>query len=278
MKKIDLHVHTSFSDGLLSPQEILELAKKNNVKIMAITDHDTFAGYEEAREIVADYQIELLPGVEISTTHKDTDVHILAYFVDVEDSALNQELEKIQQGRFRRAQKIVQKLAEFGLNLSLEKIIKLAGKNDLIGRPHIARAMVDAGFVANKNEAFDLYLADGGKAYYPKPSPDPAKIIQLIKAAGGVSVLAHPQTLGDDALIFDIIAMGIDGLEVFYAKSSYETTLHLDEMALKNGLIRTGGTDFHGDSFDEEIFQVFEAPASVILELKAKHKQISMGD
>jgi predicted metal-dependent phosphoesterase TrpH len=256
----------------------LDLAEKNKIEILAITDHDTFAGYEEAREMAADYQIELLPGIEISTTYKDTDVHILAYFVDVNNQVLNQELEKIQQGRYRRAEKIVKKLAEFGINLSLEKIIKLAGKNDLIGRPHIARAMVEAGFVANKNEAFDIYLADGGKAYYPKPSPDPARIIQLIKAAGGVSVLAHPQTLGDDALIYDIIAMGIDGLEVFYAKSSYETTMHLDGMALKNGLIRTGGTDFHGDSFDEEIFQVFEAPESVVAELKAKYKQRSKGE
>ena len=118
MKKIDLHVHTSFSDGLLTPKEILDLAEKNKIEILAITDHDTFAGYEEAREMAADYQIELLPGIEISTTYKDTDVHILAYFVDVNNQVLNQELEKIQQGRYRRAEKIVKKLAEFGINLS----------------------------------------------------------------------------------------------------------------------------------------------------------------
>jgi len=272
MRKIDLHVHTNFSDGLLTPRQVLEMAKENNVQIMAITDHDTFAGYEEIKDIAKDYDVELIPGVEISTTHENVDVHILAYYPDLNDKALNEELSKIQQGRFSRAKKILAKLSELGMELSLENIINLAGKNNLIGRPHIARAMVEAGFVENKNEAFDRFLGEGAKAFAPKPSPSAKRMIELIKAAGGVAVLAHPQTLGSDKLINDIIEMGIDGLEVFYGKSTYFTTTRLDEIALQNGLIRTGGTDFHGDGYDEEVFKAFKAPKSVMLELKAKLK------
>ena len=272
MRKIDLHILTTFSDGLLTPEEILKMAKKNNVQIMAITDHDTFAGYEEAKEIAQDFDIERVPGVEISTMHKGVDVHILAYYPDTNNKELRAQLDEIQHGRFYRAKKILAKLNVLGFELSLKKIIELAGKNNLIGRPHIARAMVDLGYVSNKNEAFDLYLGEGTKAYEPKPSPAPDKIIKLIKAAGGVAVLAHPQTLGSDEMIYDIIEMGIDGLEAFYGKSTYFTTNHLDEIALKNGLIRTGVTDYHGDSYDDEVFKAYKAPKSVIIELKAKYK------
>lgn len=273
MKKIDLHVHTNFSDGLLTPKEVLEMAKKNNVQIMAITDHDTFAGYEEVKDIAKNYGVELIPGVEISSQHKNVDVHVLGYYPDIDNEALSKELYKIQHGRFDRAKKILKKLDDLDLPLSLEKIIALAGKNNLIGRPHIARAMIELGYVRNKNEAFDRYLGEGCKAYCPKPSPSPKEVIKLIKDAGGIAVLAHPQTLGSDDLINDVIEMGIDGLEVFYAKSSYQTTTHLDEMAQQNGLIRTGGTDFHGEGFDEEIFESYQAPASVFEELQCKHNE-----
>lgn len=273
MKKVDLHIHTNFSDGLLTPKEILEMAKKNKVEIMAITDHDTFDGYREVKQIAGDYGIELIPGVEISTSYKNKDVHVLAYYPDVDNKRLNVVLDEIQHGRFNRAKKILASLEGLELPLRLDRIIELAGKNDLIGRPHIARAMVDAGYVKNKNEAFDKYLGEGCEAYHPKPSPATKEIIKIIKNAGGISILAHPQTLNDDLIVQEIIAMGIDGLEVFYAKSSAETKERFNKMALENNIIRTGGTDFHGDSFDEEVFVRYKGPYSIYLELSARMKK-----
>ncbi|MCK4956458.1 MAG: PHP domain-containing protein [Candidatus Cloacimonetes bacterium] len=275
MKKVDLHIHTSFSDGIYTPKKILELARKNNVEFIAITDHDTFSGYHEAKKIVADYGLELIPGVEISTSYKNVDVHILAYYPDVKNKELNEMLNNIQLGRFCRAKKILASLNDLNMPLELDRIIELAGENDLIGRPHIARAMIAAGYVQNKNEAFDKYLGDGRKAFHPKPSPSPEKIIKIIKKAGGISVLAHPQTLQNDDLVYDIIGFGIDGLEVYYGKSGFDITKHYEAIALENGLIRTGGTDFHGEGYDKQVFESFVAPDSVLKELKARKKKVN---
>jgi len=270
MKKIDLHVHTNYSDGIYSPREVLELAKESDHGVISITDHDNLDGYRNAIEIAKEMDIELIPGVEISCLHKGRDVHILAYYLDTKNKEINDLLKVIYDNRFHRANSMIDKLNEQGVMLDHEQIYERAGENNYLGRPHLAWALIENGYCKNKYEAFEKYLGEHCYAYVPKASPSVEKIIQVIRNAGGVSVLAHPYTLRNDELIYEIIKFGIDGMEVFYAKSNDETVLHYNEIAQNNMLIRTGGSDFHGEGLDEEIFKSYSAPDFVLEELKDK--------
>ena len=268
MKKIDLHIHTKFSDGLLSSKEILKLAQERKLDVISITDHDTLDGYKIASKIVGDYNLQLIPGVEISSNYHGKEVHILAYNFDPDNKKLLELLKYIQRGRFLRAKKMVDKLQEMGINIDLNEVRKLTGEKDLIGRPHIARAMVKAGYCVDKQEAFNNFINDNGPAYFAKPTPSPKKIIKTIKKAGGISVLAHPYTLKSDAIIYDLVEMGLQGMEVYYAKTDLDIIAHYERIACEYNLIRTGGSDFHGDEFDIEIFGVFTAPELVMEEIE----------
>ncbi|MDO9576654.1 MAG: PHP domain-containing protein [Candidatus Cloacimonadales bacterium] len=268
MKKIDLHVHTNFSDGIYSPEEVLELAKDREYDVIAITDHDNIDGYLQVKDYAEFLGIELIPGVEISTLHRERDTHILAYNFDLKNEALTKQLKNIYNSRFGRAKAIIEKLNARGINIDLEQVQSYAGKNNYLGRPHIARALIESGYCADKYEAFDLHIGDRCYAYVPKFAPSSQEAIETIHAAGGIAVLAHPYTMGDDALIYELVTHGIDGMEVFYAKCNDETIYHYNEIAKENGLIRTGGSDFHGDGFDLEIFGNYSAPEKVLLEMQ----------
>lgn len=268
MKKIDLHVHTNYSDGLFSPRQVLNLAKNFDLKVISITDHDNLDGYRNAIEYADQLGIELIPGVEISSYIKDREVHILAYHIDTEDKELNKLLNSIYDSRFNRAQQIVEKLAQKGINLDFDEIKANAGENNYLGRPHICRALIDNGYCKDKFEAFDKYLGDRCFAYIPKYLVPVKKVIKIIKDAGGISVLAHPYSLRNDKLIYTIIQLGIDGLEAFYAKCNDELIYHYSEIAMMNNLIRTGGSDFHGEDWDIDIFETFSAPEYVLEEMK----------
>jgi len=268
MKKIDLHVHTNFSDGLYSPKEVIDLAKEHDYGVMAITDHDNIGGYLHIRDYAKQVGIKLIPGVEISTIHKGRDVHILAYDFDLDNPELKELLRKIYDGRFERAAKIIEKLNERGIDISLKDVQNLAGENNYLGRPHIARAMIEGGYCENKYEAFEIHIGEHCYAFVHKFAPSSKKAIKTIHKANGISVLAHPYTLGDDRLIYDLIRYGLMGMEVFYAKSNDETIYHYNEIAQKNYLIRTGGSDFHGEGIDLEIFGNYTAPEFVLDEIK----------
>lgn len=272
MKKIDLHVHTNFSDGLFSPEEVLELAQDREYDVIAITDHDNIDGFLQVRNYAELLGIELIPGVEISTLHHGRDTHILAYYFDPENKALNELLKKIYDSRFDRAKSIIEKLNARGIKIDIEKVQSYAGRNNYLGRPHIARALIESGYCADKYEAFDIHLGENCYAYVPKFAPSSQAAIAAVHQAGGIAVLAHPYTLGDDSLISDIIDFGIDGMEVFYAKCNDETIYHYNEIAKENGLIRTGGSDFHGDGFDLEIFGNYSAPEKALNELQQHRK------
>ena len=268
MKKIDLHIHTNYSDGLYSPEEVVQLAIERGYDVISITDHDNIDGFLQVKDYAADQGITLIPGVEISTVHRNRDVHILAYNFDLENAALLDLMKRIYDSRYGRAETIIQKLNERGIKIDIEKVKSYAGRNNYLGRPHIARAMIEAGYCSDKYEVFDNHIGEHCYAYVPKYAPSSEKAIKTIQKAGGVSILAHPYTMGDDRLIYELIAYGIDGLEVFYAKSNDETVYHYNEIAQENNLIRTGGSDFHGEGYDLEIFGHYTAPESVLAELK----------
>lgn len=266
--KIDLHLHTTFSDGKLSPEELVRNAYENHYSYIAITDHDTFAGYLEARKYVKNYALELIPGVEISTILDTTEVHILAYYFDIENEDLNNLLKQVYDSRYGRAKQMVQKLEALGISLAWKDVLVYAGENKYIGRPHIARALVENGSVKTIKEAFDRYLSNDSPAYVPKYKVDTGFAIDTIKKAGGISVLAHPGRLSDDSMVYTCIEMGIDGLEVYYASHAAGQTRLYEQIAMENNLIRTGGTDFHGNEF---YYINYSAPDICIKELKSAY-------
>lgn len=266
MGKIDLHIHTNCSDGIYSTEEVLTRAHKNGYTSISITDHDTTEAYDTAFTLAAEKNIELIPGVEISSEYKKRDIHILAYNFDLQNKRMKKLLHKIYKGRFVRARRIIKKLENHGLNINIDEIKKVAGERNLIGRPHIARVLMEKGYFSHPQEIFDKYLGDDGKAFVPKLTYKTGKIIQKIQQAGGVAVLAHPHLIKDDNIVKDIIEMGIDGLEVFYYKCTQTEKQRYNKIALENKLIRTGGSDFHGFMADDAL-KDFTAPASVLQEL-----------
>jgi len=209
----------------------------------------------------------LIAGVEISSEYQNRDIHILAYNFDLGNTKMKKLLHKIYKGRFVRAKRIIKKLADFGIDIDLREIKKVAGQRNLIGRPHIARVLMEKGYFKHPQEVFDKYLGDGGKAFVPKLTYTTQKVIRKIQQAGGVAVLAHPHLLKNDDMVEEIIEMGIDGLEVFYYKCSPVQKERYEKMALKNGLIRSGGSDFHGFVKDEAL-KSFSVPQLVLEEMK----------
>ncbi len=268
MKKIDLHIHTNYSDGLLSPEQVLKLAKEKNYDVISITDHDTITGYNIAKEIAKDYDIKLIPGVEISSNHRGLDVHLLAYNFDVGNRKFSELLHTIYKGRLLRAKKIVKKLNKMGFDIEFNEVNDISGEKNLIGRPHIARVLVNKGYCYNTHEVFNKYLGQDRPANIPKPVPSTKKVIKAIHDVNGIAVLAHPYTLKNDRVFHEIINMDIDGLEVFYTKCSEEMIEYYNNIALEKNLIRTGGSDFHGDGLDLDLFGEESVPEFVLDELE----------
>lgn len=245
MTQLDLHTHTTASDGQQTPSEVVALANRAGLRILAITDHDTTEGIEEA-QAAAGSSLTIIPGVELSAEDDAGDVHTLGYFIDIYNTHFQAELKRFRAGRHFRGQEIVQKLAEMNMPLAWERI-EAQANGGAIGRPHIARAMVEAGYVKSTQEAFDLYISNDGPAYVPRTRLSPEEAIAMIHSAGGVAVLAHPGLLADyRAMIERLVSAGLDGVEVVYPKHNIEVETDLRIQARNHGLIMTGGSDFHG--------------------------------
>lgn len=249
MSRLDLHLHTTFSDGSRTPTDVLTLAGKAQVSALAITDHDTVAGLPEAIAAGRSLGIEVIPGIELSSRWGQTELHILGYFLDWNDRELQRELTRFQDARHVRNPRIIEKLNALGIDLTYEEVRSLAG-NDSVGRPHIARVLIEKGYVTSAKEAFDRYLADGAAAYVPRALPDPAEAIAVIRAARGIPVLAHPSWLDRSEGIYKICeqlkAVGLAGIEVHYSSHRPEQTVAYLEVARRLDLLVTGGSDFHG--------------------------------
>ncbi len=249
---VDLHIHTTFSDGTKTPKEVVKIAKKKRLIAISITDHDEIKGNKEAIEVGSKEGIEVIPGVEISTEYEGKSVHILGYCIDYEDSNLEKSLSVLQRARRERNPKIVEKLRSFGFEITYEEIVKEAGGGQ-IGRPHFAKLLVKKGYVKDIDEAFDLYLRKGGPAYVEKFHFLPEQAIDMIIKSGGIPVLAHPKTIGlkDDELfnmIKQFVSFGLRGIEVYYPEHTEHDVFTYKEIAKTFGLIETGGSDFHGDN------------------------------
>jgi predicted metal-dependent phosphoesterase TrpH len=246
--RTDLHVHSSASDGTDPPAEVMRRAALAGLDVVALTDHDTVAGHAEARAAAG--PVTLLPGMELSCRLDGRSLHMLAYLFDPGQPTLAAELARIRDDRVLRARAMVDRLADLGVDVSWEQVAAIAGQA-VVGRPHIARAMADSGAIASPREAFTRdWIADGGRAYVDRYALDPVRAIGLVRAAGGVTVLAHPRAGRDtrvtDEQITRLAAAGLAGLEVFHPDQSDAERARLLALASDLGLVATGGSDDHG--------------------------------
>jgi predicted metal-dependent phosphoesterase TrpH len=253
---IDLHIHTTASDGTFTPEQVVSHAHQLELKAIAITDHDTLAGSKEALRSGIPPSLGFLTGVEISSTPPpfypgSGSFHLLGYSIRLDDPKLNRTLEKLQQARKKRNPAIINRLNELGISITLDEVRREAGQGQL-GRPHIAQLMVKKGAVASIDEAFDRFLGTGKPAYVDKQRVECVKAIEIILSAGGVPVLAHPGLLDYktenqlDELIGKLKKTGIQGVEVFYSGHTPDQTRLYAELAKRHDLLMTGGSDFHG--------------------------------
>lgn len=264
--RCDLHLHTTASDGRLTPSQLVALARQHRLDIIAVTDHDTTGGVIEAQQAAeTDTSTPspiIIPGVELSAEDTDGDVHMLGYFIDVNSPTFQAEMESFREHRYNRGKLIVQKLAALGVHLDWQKVEAIAAGGS-IGRPHVARAMVEDGQVGSVKEAFDRYLANDGPAYVERKRISPEEAIKLIHSAGGVAVLAHPGLLPDPAAMLErLVPAGLDGVEVSHPKNPEPVRIMAQARADQYGLITTGGSDFHAPERDSANIGSFFAPTS----------------
>ena len=248
----ELHCHTTASDGTLSPEELVRLAVQRGLEVLAITDHDTTVAFEVARRAAAPYRLEVIPALELSSEEGSLDVHLLGYYVDPEHLGLQETLQELRQGRLRRLGEMLGRLADLGVPVERERVLRLAA-GDSVGRPHVARALVDVGHVRDVQAAFDLYLGTGKPAYVPRRNLRPAEAIRWIREAGGVAVLAHPGQIGSDSLLETLVAEGLQGLEAFHPSHPPILRQHYQGLAAHWGLLVTGGSDYHGPEHGHQV-------------------------
>jgi hypothetical protein len=250
---VDLHTHSTASDGTLEPAELVRKAMDCGVKALSLTDHDTLSGLKEAAAQASELDMKFIPGIEISADFSPGTMHMLGYYVDADDSVLKQKLSWLREGRDRRNTLILQMLEKQGYPVEMREL-EVYAKGESVGRPHIARAMVAKGYVGNEEEAFNRFLAKGGPAYANKERMNPTRAMELVIGAGGLPVLAHPQTLDINSteladLLAELKEAGLAGVETYYFSHSEEEMFLYKHIADDLDLIVTGGTDYHGPGF-----------------------------
>ncbi|MCE5250759.1 PHP domain-containing protein [bacterium] len=268
---IDLHIHTTCSDGQDTPEEIVEAYLQSGYRTIAITDHDAVEGVIRGLEAARGTSLELIPGIELSSVQDIYDIHILGYFIDYEDCEFRKRIAFFKEKRHERAEEIVKNLNYLGLDIQLETVLRIA-HGAPIGRPHIAEALLSEELITTYGEAFARYIGDQGPAYVPKYKVTPGEAIELINENGGISVLAHPGVLNRDEFIFELMEYGLTGLEAIHPLHPPEKQMYYEKLARKYGLIVTGGSDWHGKnrrkSF-KELINSRRVPQKTILEMKS---------
>jgi 3',5'-nucleoside bisphosphate phosphatase len=241
--RVDLHTHSNASDGELTPVELVRLALERGLTTIALTDHDSVENVGATIDAARGTPLQVIPGVELSADVPKGEVHVLGYFVDWHDPEFLAMLVKFRDGRYGRAEKMAKKLGALGASISFDRVKEIAG-DAAIGRPHVAQALVEAGYVGTVTEAFTKYISRDGPAYVPRFRLTPEDAVALILSAGGVPVLAHPREM--TGWIFPLMKAGLLGLEVYYGAYDDMTRAELARLAKQYGLIATGGSDFHG--------------------------------
>ena len=244
-QEADLHVHTTASDGTLTPGQVIHEAVKASLAAVGIADHDTVDGVAEALGAGLSAGIMVVPAVEINTDFDEGEIHILGYYIDYESTTLRERLESLRTARIERARRIVDRLNELGLKVGMDRVKEVAADAP-IGRPHIARAIVKAGYAPTVSSAFGKYLVRGAPAYIPRYKLTPFQAIEIIHDAGGAAVFAHPGLSHHDELIPKLVDAGLQGIEVYHCDHSKSQSAHYLEVAHRYNLIPTGGSDSHG--------------------------------
>jgi len=239
-------MHSGYSDGTRTTGDLVRMARAAGLAAISLTDHDTVVGVDEITELARTGGIEVIPGVELSTNHEGCDVHLLGYFMDHHDAEFLGSLDSFREERQKRAERIVSRLEELNLPIRMQDVQDWAGQA-VLGRPHIARAMVQLGIVPEVEEAFRQYLGPGRPGYVEKYKFRTLDAIRMVQKAGGVAVLAHPGTAKQPGVVEELAASGLDGLEVNHPRNTEEDIGRLREIAREHGLIETGGSDYHGD-------------------------------
>ena len=267
MKFADLHLHTNFSDGTWTPEELVLQAQKSGLSCIAVTDHDTVEACERAAAACAAVKMEFIPGAELTAEHEDTEVHVLGYFLDTHNEKLLAEISKFQLVRQSRIHEMVARINELGVPLKVESVFALANCKSP-GRPHVARAMVKAGHVKSLDEAFERFLKKGRPAWVPKSKISALDAIGLVHQAGGLAVMAHPGLNRTDSIIPALIAAGLDGIECFHTKHSTAMSERYLEIADEHHLLVTGGSDCHGYSKGKPLIGTVKLPYEHVQKMK----------
>jgi hypothetical protein len=251
---IDLHLHTTVSDGRDAPAALVRLCRAAGISVMSVTDHDTTAAWSDAAAGAAEHGIEFIPGVEITAVLEDRDVHVLGYFPTPRVPLLEDFLRGQRADRLRRVREIVRRLAALGIAVDLEAALLDAERTTgrTIGRPQIADALIAAGVVATRDEAFAKYLGHGCAAFVPRHGAGPQEVIELITAAGGLASLAHPGLLERDEIILPLVLAGLHALEAYHSDHDPQTAARYRRLAAASRMLITGGSDFHGHETHRE--------------------------
>jgi predicted metal-dependent phosphoesterase TrpH len=267
--RVDLHIHTDHSDGRQSPREVVDRACHIGLKAIAITDHDSVSGYTEAARYARGKAIEVIPGIELSSAVADDDIHILGYLIRPDNRLLDETVERFRHIRSERGMKMVKRLASLGIDIDYEEVLA-AAHGAPVGRPHVAEVLAAHGVVDSYNQAFDKYLALNGPVYVPKAKLSPAEAIDLIHQANGVAVMAHPMLTDRDAVIPDLVAAGLDGLEIYHPSHTRAARKRYRQLAKKYDLVCTGGSDSHNRSGRYGEIGEEQVPYKYLEQLKAR--------
>lgn len=268
-KYVDLHIHTIFSDGSSTVKEVFEAASAKGLKAISITDHDCTDAYPLACEMGAELGIEVIPGVELSSEIEGADIHVLGYYIDINNPSFVKKLSEMKDARYFRAKKMVENLNKQGIDLRFETVLSIAGVG-AIGRPHIAAAMLKEELVYSFREAFEKFIGYGSPAYIEKLKMHPKEVFDLIKQAGGIPVLAHPGVTQVDERIPEFIREGLLGIEVYHTEHPSSAERHYSRIAKKHHLAITGGSDFHSSNHNKSEIGIPQVPSLTVKSLKEK--------